>query len=152
LLREQQRAELRQRIDNMPDSPARRLAQQQLRLLDRAPGGSVPMAPPAAAGGIAVATTVTEPVTPEPKDPNEQYTEAVKTALVDAMLDYGGLPIGADEWLVVAARDSEGPLTPGAVDDASTIVLKVKGSDLLAFRSNKLTREEARKKVEVREN
>jgi len=28
----------------------------------------------------------------------------------------------------------------------------VKGSDLLAFRSNKLTRDEARKKVEVRQN
>jgi hypothetical protein len=157
LERERQRAALRQLIETSPDSPARRLAEQQLRMLDRSPGSTLPLAPPAAAGGIAVAATVNEErvheaVAPEPKDPNEQYTEAVKAALVDAMLDYAGLPIGGDEWLIVAARDSEGPITPGALDDASTIVLKVKGSDLLAYRSNKLTKEEARKRVEVREN
>jgi hypothetical protein len=156
LERERQRLELRQLVETSPDTPARRLAEQQLRLLDRNPGATLPLAPPAAAGGIAVAATVNETesarVLPEPRDPNEQYTEAVKTALVDAMLDYAGLPIGPDEWLIVAARDSEGPITPGTLDDASTIVLKVRGSDLLAFRSNKLTRAEARQKVEVREN
>jgi hypothetical protein len=144
LERERQRAALRQLIETSPDSPARRLAEQQMRMLDRNPGSTLPLAPPAAAGGIAVAATVNdvnETAAPEPKDPNEQYTEAVKTA-----------PIGGDDWLIVAARDSEGPITPGALDDASTIVLKVKGSDLMAFRSNKLTRAEARKKVEVHEN
>jgi hypothetical protein len=157
LERERQRLALRQLIETSPDGPARRLAEQQLRMLDRNPGSTLPLAPPAAAGGRAVAANVNdtndtnETAAPEPRDPNEQYTEAVKAALIDAMLDYG-LPIGADEWLIVAARDSEGPITPGAVDDASTIVLKVKGSDLMAFRSNKLTRVEARKKVEVREN
>jgi hypothetical protein len=154
LERERQRAALRQLIASSPDTPARRFAEQQLRMLDRNPGSTLPLAPPVAPGGIAVAAAmndVNETAAPEPKDPNEQYTEAVKAALVDAMLDYG-VPLGADEWLIVAARDSEGPITPGAVDDASTIVLRVKGSDLLAFRSNKLTREEARKKVEVREN
>jgi hypothetical protein len=40
---------------------------------------------------------------------------------------------------------------PGALDDASTIMLRVKGSDLMAYRSNQITKEEARKKVEVRE-
>jgi hypothetical protein len=154
LERERQRAALRQLIATSPDSPARRLAEQQLRMLDRSPGSTFPLAPPAAANGIVAAANVNdvnETAVPEPKDPNEQYTEAVKGALVEAMLDYG-LPIGADEWLIVAARDSEGPITPGGLDDASTIVLKVKGSDLLSFRSNKLTRDEARKKVEVREN
>ena len=154
-LREQQRTQLRQLIENSPDTPARRLAEQQLRLLDRNPGSTLPMAPPAADSGIAVAATVNErvdeTVAPALKDPNEQYTEAVKTALIDAMLDYGGLQIGADEWLIVAARDSEGPITPGAVDDASTIVLRVKGSDLAAFRTKQISKEEARQKVEVRE-
>ena len=155
LERERQRAQLRQLIENSPDTPARRLAQQQLRMLERNTGSTMPLAPPAAASGVVSAATVNESndtAAPEPKDPNEQYTEAVKAALIDAMLDYGGLPIGPDDWLIVAARDSEGPITPGGLDDASTIVLKVKGSDLLAFRSNKLTRDEARKKVEVREN
>jgi hypothetical protein len=95
-LREQQRTQLRQLIENSPDTPARRLAEQQLRLLDRNPGSTLPMAPPAADSGIAVAATVNErvdeTVAPALKDPNEQYTEAVKTALIDAMLDYGGWP------------------------------------------------------------
>jgi hypothetical protein len=59
--------------------------------------------------------------------------------------------IGADEWLTVAARDAEGPLNPSEPYDAVTIVLRIKGSDLAAFRAERLTREEARKRVEVRE-
>jgi hypothetical protein len=160
LLRAQRRLDLQNFIANTSDGPARRQAELQLRQLER--GGPVmpsPVPVPSAApqpapSGIAVAQTVEEPTAPavpEPADPNEQYTEAVKASLIDAMLDYGGLPIADDEWLVVAARDSEGPPTPGALDDASTIMLKVKGSDLMAYRSNQITKEEARKKVEVRE-
>src|SRR4051794_38216346 len=96
LQRERQRAALRQQIETSPESPARRLAEQQLRILDRNPDSTLPLAPPAAAGGIAVAATVNdvnETGAPEPRDPNEQYTEAVKTALIDAMLDYAGLTI-----------------------------------------------------------
>jgi hypothetical protein len=85
-------------------------------------------------------------------DPNTLYTNSVKGALIDAMLDYSGrLNIGANEWLTVAARDSEGPIVPNALDETTTIVLRVKGSDLMSFRANQLTREEARKRVEVRE-
>ena len=52
----------------------------------------------------AVQTAATEPV----DDPHTSYTEAVKNALIDAMLDYS-LPMNldAEEWLTVAARDSE---------------------------------------------
>jgi hypothetical protein len=85
------------------------------------------------------------------RDPNELYTEAVKNALIDAMVRYGSqLRMGPDEWLTVAAQDAEGPL-PGQIYDASTIVLRIKGSDLAAYQSNKLTKEEVMKKVEVRE-
>jgi hypothetical protein len=88
----------------------------------------------------------------EPRDPNELYTEAVKFSLIDAMLKYSvGLKLGADEWLTVAARDAQGPLTPGQPDDASTIVIRIKGSDLAAFHANKLTPEEVRRRVDVKE-
>jgi len=106
------------------------------------------------AQGIAAAQTVPEALAAAPalRDPNEMYTEVVKGALIDAMLRYSGqLGIGPDEWLTVAAQDSEGPLTPGQLYDASTIVLRVKGSDVAAFLANKLTRDEVLKKVEVRE-
>jgi hypothetical protein len=68
------------------------------------------------------------------------------------MLNYSGpMNLAPDEWLTIAARDSEGPLMPGAVDDASTIVLRVKGSDIAEFLAKKITPEEARKRVEVKE-
>jgi hypothetical protein len=86
-----------------------------------------------------------------PDDPNTAYTEAVKMALIDAMLDYSApMDLGADEWLTIAARDSEGPLLPGEIYDAVTIVIRVKGSDIAAYaadRSNHSKREEIRRRV-----
>jgi hypothetical protein len=86
-------------------------------------------------------------------DPNDAYTEEVKAAIVDAMIEYSGaLVIGPDEWLTVAARDNEpsNPFTQGN-PDAKTILLRVKGSDLAAFRAGRLRLDEIRARVEVRE-
>ena len=88
----------------------------------------------------------------EVKDPNVLYTESVKGALIDAMLRYSGfLKIADQEWLAVAASDSEGPQVPGQLDDASRILIRIKGSDLSAYQTNKISREEVLKRVEVRE-
>ena len=84
-------------------------------------------------------------------DPNTQYTESVKNALIDAMLDYSlPMDLSPDEWLTVAARDNEGPMQPNVIDDTMTIVLRVKGSDLAAFAADRTKRAEFRSKVEVR--
>jgi hypothetical protein len=165
----QQRDQLRQFLAQNPTHPARRLAEANLRqILERMMMGvpSVPVpntspavqAPPA---GVAVATTVAEsslvppaaaaPV-PDLRDPNELYTDSVKNALIDAMLRYSAfLKIGENEWLTVAASDSDGPQIAGQLDDASRIVIRVKGSDLSAFQTGKLSREEVLKRVEVKE-
>jgi hypothetical protein len=87
-------------------------------------------------------------------NPAEGYTREVKAALIDAMIENSGpLGLGADEWLTVAARDNvpRDPLAPGDMADFSTIIFRVKSSDLAAFRAGRLTLEEARQKVEVRE-
>jgi hypothetical protein len=89
-----------------------------------------------------------------PIDPDEAYTTAVTSAIVDSMLDHSGpLAIGNDEWLTVAARDYEGQrgVAPDAPYELVTIVMRIKGSDLQAFRAGRLSREEARKRVELRE-
>jgi hypothetical protein len=167
LLLQERRNFLRQYIANTPDGPGRRYAEQMLRSLDAPPGGPSQVAQQAGNAaatpahvaqqpppGVAAAQTVPDTLAaaPELRDPNEMYTEAVKSALITAMLRYSGqLGIGADEWLTVAAQDSEGPLTPGQLYDASTIVLRVKGSDVAAYLANKLTIQEVAKKVEVRE-
>jgi hypothetical protein len=89
---------------------------------------------------------------PPPADPDVLYTETVKNALIDAMLEYGGvMALQPDEWLTVAARDAEGPLSPAENYDPATLILRVKGSDLAAFQSKSVTLEEARKRVEVRQ-
>jgi hypothetical protein len=89
------------------------------------------------------------------RDPNEAYTRAVKEALVDAMLESSGpLNLGADEWLTIAARDNvpNDPLVPGDSTDLRSVIFKVKGSDLAAFRSGQITIEQARTRVKAEEN
>jgi hypothetical protein len=89
-----------------------------------------------------------------PIDPDQAYTAAVTTAIVDSMLDHSGpLAIGSDEWLTVAARDYEGQrgVAPDAPYELVTVVMRIKGSDLQAFRAGRLSRDEARKRVELRE-
>jgi len=86
------------------------------------------------------------------RDPNELYTDSVKNALIDVMLKFSGpLRILDQEWLTIAASDSDGPQTSGPIQETSRILISIKGSDLAAFQSGKLTREEVLKRVEVRE-
>ncbi len=90
---------------------------------------------------------------PELGNPNEAYTNEVRNSLIDAMLDYSNsLPIEHEEWLTIAARDS-GDRRVEMADpyDYMTIQIRIKGSDLIALRTGKITREEAHKRVEVRE-
>jgi len=85
------------------------------------------------------------------QDPNRAYTEAVTRALVDAMLTYSApLVIGPDQWLTVAARDNEPRDTLAPQDpfeEVVTMIYRIKGSDLVAYRSGKIDKEEARKRV-----
>jgi hypothetical protein len=85
-------------------------------------------------------------------DPGQKYRDAVKRCLVDAMLDNSkGMDLGPAEWLTVAARGSESGLIPGEIYQLTTLVLKVKGSDLVDFLAGRITKDEARQKVEVRQ-
>jgi len=105
------------------------------------------------AGGVAVSSAVTAPAIEMMADPSEAYTSAVKDALIEVMLDYSrALLIGAEESLTVAARDNNARGI-GADDqgDAMTIFIRIKGADLLALFAGRISRDEARKRVEVRE-
>lgn len=98
----------------------------------------------------AAAVSSSSPALP---DPSELYTQEVKAALVDAMIQYShALNVGANEWLTVAAKDNEptNPLAQGD-PDVMTILLRIKGTDLAAYRAGRLTLEEARTRVEIRE-
>jgi hypothetical protein len=86
-------------------------------------------------------------------DPSEAYTQEVKAALIDAMIENSGpLVLGADEWLTVAARDSApgNALVPGD-QDVVTLILRIRGSDLNAFRAGRLTLEQVKARVAASE-
>ena len=130
------------RAENAP----RREGQATVVAVPRPQGGA-----PASAGGAPVVAEA--PRAAGEADPGQAYTVAVRDALADAMLRYSqSLALGADEWLVVAARDRGEPGV-GADDpfEVTTIQLRIKGADLQAFHAGRLTPEEARKRVEVKE-
>ncbi len=116
--------------------------------------------PDNAAGGVGAAAAAGVAV-PRPavadkawaQDPNRAYTEAVTRALVDAIIDYSTpMALGPDQWLTVAARDNEGrdTLAPqDPIEEVVTMIYRVKGADLLAYRAGKIDRDEARKRVQV---
>ena len=88
-------------------------------------------------------------------DTNRRYTEQVQRALIDAMIDFSApMAIGNDEWLTVAARDNErrdslAPQDP--YEEVVTVLLRIKGSDLKDYRSGKIDKVEARKRVRIGE-
>ena len=135
-------------IDTMPAGPQRQQAQAALQQVTKTVGPAAPMRGPqgqAPAPGQVGAATATLP------DPDRLYSEAVKSALVEAMLGYSvQMDLGADEWLTVAARASEGPVPSQAgLSELITIVLRVKGSDLSIYHADPTKRDEIRQRVKV---
>lgn len=90
----------------------------------------------------------------EPQDnilenPNEAYRNEVVKALSDAMLDYSGaLPVSDDEWLTVAARGAYD--RPPTGSGAATIMIRLRGADLAAYRARQISRDEVLKRMEHR--
>ncbi len=122
-------------------------------VLDRARGED------AAKPGERVAVQVEEAPAPPlagsagPEDPSVAYTQQVRDALIDTMLDYSqALTIGPDEFLTVAARDNQSRAMPGGDPyDTMTIIIRVSGRDLAEFRAGRISREETLARVQVRE-
>ncbi|WP_239490001.1 hypothetical protein [Luteitalea sp. TBR-22] len=135
---------------------AMRTVQLQLAVVAPPPGSQTPAprrASQAAADGPPSAAGANQAPAAEPTpDPSAVYEAEVKQALVDAMLDYAGsLPLGATEWVTVAARDAGYVAFPDAVSDMVTVTLSVRVADLAEFRAQRLTRDEARARVVIRE-
>lgn len=85
-------------------------------------------------------------------NPQEAYRAEIRDALMDAMLEHSrGLGLAPEEWLTVAARSNEiRPRVAPVNTDARTVVIKVRGSDLNAFLGGQISREDARKRMDVR--
>lgn len=131
---------------------AAQLQRQLLLAPARPPAGRSVSAAAVVAGGVAPQAPAVDPDVAE--NPHAVYTREVKEALIDAMLEYSqALEIGENEFLTVAARDAEpsNPLMVGDSVDLTTWIVRVRGSDLAALRSRAISIDEARTRVEVRE-
>ena len=101
------------------------------------------------------ATPVAEPRTvpqsdPILNDPEDAYRAEVINALMNAMLDYSrGLNLAPDEWLMVGARRDDAPRVGWGDSVARTIQIGVRGADLAAFLGGQVSRDEARKRMQV---
>jgi hypothetical protein len=98
----------------------------------------------------AAASPAAQPADKILENPNEAYRDEVVQALADAMLDHGSaLGIGDDEWLTIAARGIQTQPRLGTPDnDAQTVMIRLRGSDLSAFRANQISRDEVIKRMD----
>jgi len=144
---------LRRAVEAQNDARTKREMEQALRLVELQVGPVGGPSPVAGASSTDQAAAVVAEPPAVVRDPGEVYETEVKAALIDAMLDYGApLAIDADDWLTVAARDNDDRAVTSDLADTVTITLRLRGSDLAAFRAGRLTRDEARQRVEVKEN
>lgn len=113
----------------------------------------------ASSGGRPLETTPPSPergaeVAPDPilENPQEAYRTEIRDMLMDAMLEHSrSLGIGPTEWLTVAARRSDDrPRLAPVETDASTVIIRASGADLTAFLSGQISKDEARKRMDVR--
>ena len=109
-------------------------------------GGAV--VAPAAAPAAAPPADANDPIL---TNPEEVFRAEVMQAIVDALLDHYSAALGveAGEWLTVGIRRNEIRPRIGLDNNAQTVIARVRGSDLMAFRTGQLTRDDAIKRVIV---
>lgn len=142
-------AALKKLVRTVQNPQEREIYEQQLRRIEQR------FTPPGAGAQQTADTGPAQPTLRPPlmDDPNLEYERMVTEQLIDAMLDHSHqLGLGPDDSLTIAARGSHGPLlSQAAFDDSVTLMLRVKASDLAEFRAGRITRDEARARVTVRE-
>jgi len=156
--------QLKAYIATVQDPRTRASLQSALRRLELqvGPVGPIPSDGAARSQTVGAASVTAQTTAPAParvdlsliEDPNAAYTREVSQAIVDAMIENSGpLPIAENEWLTVAARDNVRPdrLVPGDTSNISSIVFRIKGTDLAAYRAGRMTLDEARTHVEIKQ-
>ena len=133
---------LKRALADMPEGPGRQQALQAMAVLTRQ---AAPVKEFAVAANVSNVSS--SPVSDAMWDPNEEYKQEVRRELIDGILNHSlPLNVGPDQWLVVGAHMSETPQS----QRGTTLMIRVKGSDLAIFAADPARRDEIRSKVEVR--
>ena len=116
---------------------------------------------PVPPGGRAVGNSVTGAITPPRdevnlpaviQDPVREFRLEIRESLIDAMLDYGQLPLKPTEELTVGARAADSPMSSIESSDTVTLILRITGADLALYKQGKITRAEAKARIRVKED
>jgi len=93
--------------------------------------------------------TVPPPGAERSLNPNQQYSDFVREALVDGIINNAGiLPLDNGTWLTVAASGADVAVTnPLYRNTSRKLILSLKGDDLQALRRGDLTRDQVRARV-----
>jgi hypothetical protein len=119
----------------------------------RPPAGTVSAAALPGATDQRVAARAAAPaVDPILEDPREAFHTEVRQQVVEALLEHASaLGLASGDWVTVALRpDDDLPLVSPAADDQFTMMIRVRGDDLAAYRTGQLPADLARQRVEVR--
>lgn len=149
--------EMRRNIQSVADPRARQELERALKMFEAQvkPAEMAPVASTLASGDtVRAAITAPAPAAAAPVDPRAMYLDEMTNALVDALLDHGA-PVGVapEEWLTIAAREGIDRrfVADNRSDTAITLMLRIKGADLTALREHRLSRDDARKQVEIKQ-
>jgi len=155
-------ARLSAAVASVTDSKQRTELEQATASLQRLAGASNASAAPAPPTGGATPTRVANqaqppqapfsqmvapPDAPTPPQLRAIYRAEMQAVLIDAVLDQGRLlQMGPDERLTLAARMEGSGLT---TSQDPTVFLTIRGRDLAALNTGRISREEAQKGIEV---
>jgi hypothetical protein len=97
--------------------------------------------------GAPVAETAPLPPGVKPMtDPDEEYTTYARLALIDALLD-NTLQLAPDRKVIVIAGELQ-PQGPSPFRPRSRyLILEITGEDLIAFRTNRISRDDAKARI-----
>jgi hypothetical protein len=106
------------------------------------------------AGGNAAAPAVTPVVPPDPvvrpmTSPEQEYSEFIRQALVDAMLQNAfAIPLKDGQTLTVIVGVIDTGRSTASIEVRRRLYLTVKSEDLTALKQGRITRDEARKRIQ----
>ena len=115
------------------------------------PGPRVVSGSAASTNDATAGRSSSDPIVSNPTEASlrEAYHTEITDALMEAMLDHSrGLGIAPTEWLVVVAGAANDQ--PLVAADEQTAVMSIKGSDLADFLADRITHDEARRRIEVK--
>ncbi len=82
-------------------------------------------------------------------DPNQQYSNLVRDALIDVLVESGWmLPVSGEQWVTIQVTPIDVLVrNPNYKNSSRRLTLSLRGADLDAFRAKTLTRDELRARV-----